>query len=985
MADRAIAWALSIALGVALIAQTGCARTRYRLQADRQVTELVNEKSDDPRWALRDFNLGMDPRSRYFDPYNFDREPMPPDDPVSHVFMHRVYGMKGYRRWHINGTLPDHQSPGWRDRLAMYAPMSADGKIKLDLEGAVALAYIHSPDMRTQLEQLYLSALDVSTERFRFVTQFYGGIGPNFTEAGSVASGTGSPTSTLTVGTNPTPSVPGVLALGNQPVPLPQQPGALQFEKHFATGGELLVGFANSFVWQFAGPDTNTTNSLLNFNLVQPLLRAGGRAVALEQLTIVERQLLANLRAYHRYLQGFFTNIATGDNGSVTGPQRVGGFSGGTGLTGFSGQGSGGLGGVGTATNFGRAGFGAPTNVSGAVATGTGFAGGGAGAIGGFAGLLQQLQQIRNTKDSLRLQLGTLALLEANLEAGTIDITQVDTFRQNIETERANLLQSQIALDNSVDTFLRQILGLPPDLPVELDDSMIQQFQLIDPKIREVEDKIAEYIAELGKTQAEPPVELLERSFDELTKLRPLVEERFQDVETDLQRMEDATEARLKLLDVNEKNTFEADRKELLRNLAALKQRFDIGEVELEKLHENLLKQPRGITANALVALAGSLNTLAQELSLVQARARLEAVTIEPVDLDSVQALSIAEAYRQDLMNNKATVVNTWRLITFNANALKSALTVTFNGTLGTVGNNPVAFNSTNGTLSAGLRFDPPFTRLLERNNYRQSLISYQSDRRTLIQFIDSINQVLRQDLRLLRQYQVGLEIQRRAVAIAVRRVDKCLEDLNAPPPAAQPGQVVAQFGPTAAFNLLTAISDLRNAQNNFLSVWLNFYQQRMELDTDLGILELDQKGMWVPQSLAHALATRPKADPLPPPVPDEWFHDAGLSPPPKDGSEEALPAPFRSEPAQPEAIPQQKNDVPGGRQPSSEPEELPAIKPLGGSDEQPEPKVLQAAAEGEQSGPTSPSEALEEAPGERPSRGGRLPVPRKPTTLQRE
>src|SRR5690606_38645992 len=114
-----------------------------------------------------------------------------------------------------------------------------------------------------------------------------------------------------------------------------------------------------------------------------------GRDIALEQLTIVERGLLANLRAYQRYRQGFFTDVAIGESG-VTGPQRRGGFFGGTGLTGFTGTGSGGLGGVGAATGFGRGGFGV-----GAAGTGggTGFAGGGAGQVGGFVGLLQSLQE----------------------------------------------------------------------------------------------------------------------------------------------------------------------------------------------------------------------------------------------------------------------------------------------------------------------------------------------------------------------------------------------------------------------------------------------------------------------------------------------------------------------------------------------------------------------------------------------------------------
>jgi len=51
---------------------------------------------------------------------------------------------------------------------------------------------------------------------------------------------------------------------------------SFQLERRFATAGELLVGFANSMVWQFAGPDTNASVSILNFNLVQPLLRGAG-------------------------------------------------------------------------------------------------------------------------------------------------------------------------------------------------------------------------------------------------------------------------------------------------------------------------------------------------------------------------------------------------------------------------------------------------------------------------------------------------------------------------------------------------------------------------------------------------------------------------------------------------------------------------------------------------------------------------------------
>jgi hypothetical protein len=916
-------------LAVLVVAHVGCSRTRYRIQADRQAMKMIDEKSNDPRWAMLNFNLGIDPRSRYFDPYDPDREPMPPDDPAAHQFMQRVAGMKHYRRWYRNGVSSNLQNPGWREQLANYVPVTETGAIKLNLEDSVKLGYIHSPDLRTQLETLYLSALDVTTERFRFATQFYGGYGPTYTANGAAVSGTGSATSTLETSTNPTPTTVGAFPNGLTSNP-GSQPTRWDVDKQFATGGQLLVGFANSFMWQFAGTPSNNTNSILNFNFVQPLLRAGGRAVALEQLTRVERTLLENLRAFQRYRQGFFTNIAVGDFSNITGPQRIGGFAGGTGLTGFTGQGSSGLGGVGTATNFGRAGFGAATNATGAVATGTGFAGGGAGALGGFVGLLQQLQQIRNSQDSLNLQLRTLSLLEANLEAGVIDITQVDTLRQNIETERANLLQSQVALENSLDTFKRQILGLPPDLLIDLDDTMIQQFRLIDPDTRALEDEIADFIDEVGKTEAKPKPEDLAKFFDKFATIRPKVAERFAEVRQDLEKMNSTADARFKTVEPEEIPQLKIDRKQLAEAMLGLEQRYKGSEGRDEALRMALRVDNAGKTADALVALAAELSALTQELSLVQARARLESVTIEPVTLTAQQGFEIARASRFDWANNRATVCDTWRLITYNANALRSILTVDINGDMGTIGNNPLKFSSTEGTLQAGLRFDAPFTRLVERNNYRQSLINYQSDRRTLIQFEDSVNQTVRQDLRTLKQLELNLEIQRRAVVIAVRRVDKTLEDLNEPPPPLQPGQSAPELSPTAAFNLLTAISDLRNTQNNFLSVWLNYYSERVQLDRDLGIMLVDDRGMWVEQSLDVVLAQLPPVEPMPPSVPEQWLRDAGLGGGAIEGGMEPLP-PVKAQPTGPDPSPAPPGNLPEGK-PAPQGAPLPAPQPSDGS-----------------------------------------------------
>ncbi|MDZ4780666.1 MAG: hypothetical protein SGJ19_10470 [Planctomycetia bacterium] len=844
---------------VALAGQSGCSRTRYRLNADREVFNLVREKGNDPRWAHPFFNPYVNPRSRYFDPANPDREPMPQDDPASYQFMRYVDGKRAWKHWLDNGTVRNLESPAWQERLGEYVNFNKAGEIELDLNTAVALAYTHSPTWQEQLESLYLSALDVSTERFRFDVQYFGGTSSIFAHNGDRSQ------AARFIG-------PGVT--GDRNTFTQATDGQLQ--RRLATGGQILVGFANTFVWQFSGEDTNFAATLANFSVVQPLLRGGGRAVALEQLTIAERALLANLRALSQYRQGFYTSIAMGQNG-VSGPQRRGGFFGGTGLTGFTGQGSGGFGGVGQATNFGGfGGAGAGGAGGGAVA---GAAGGGAGTVGGVIGLLQQQQQIANIQDSLSLKLRTLGLLEANLEAGLVDITQVDSFRQSIQTDRANLLQSQIGLENQLDTFKRTTLGLPPDLPMVLDNGMIQQFQFIDRRMTDSQNRLAEYRQQVGAIEGAPTVAQLEQAVAQLARLLHLARLLAPIVNEDVKLLAERASQRETDLAPEELPAFRAERERLAAAVGDLDGRFQDAEARLAELGRGLTTEDAGGTADSLVALAGTLSDMVQELSLVQARARLESVVMTPVRLAPEQAFQVARANRLDWMNNRASLVDSWRLITFNANALRSNLTVSVDGDITTLGDNAARFRAPTGNMRARLEVDPPFTRLLERNNYRSVLITYQQNRRQLVQFQDQVNQTLRQDLRSLRQLEANLALQRSAVAIALRRVDQTREELSAPTAPAEPGGAVNSLGPTAAQNLISALTALSDSQNNFMSVWLNHYSTRMALLRDMGVMRIDDMGLWIDVPLDQLLAeSMPNCD-LPPDVPMQWLNDAGLNP----------------------------------------------------------------------------------------------------------
>jgi hypothetical protein len=196
--------------------------------------------------------------------------------------------------------------------------------------------------------------------------------------------------------------------------------------------------------------------------------------------------------------------------------------------------------------------------------------------------------------------------------------------------------------------------------------------------------------------------------------------------------------------------------------------------------------------------------------------------------------------------------------------------------------------------MRAGLRFDAPFTRLLERNNYRQQLIEYQQSRRDLIQFYDGVKQSMRAQLRNLDQLRTNLEIQRRASVIAIRRVDLSREDLNAPQAPPQPGQPASQLGPTSATNLLSALNDLQGTQDNFMSVYLNYYAGRMRLARDLGVMALDEQGRWVetplPESTIPMGQDSLEEIPLIPPAIPEPLIQEFIESPPMTSEDQQLP-----------------------------------------------------------------------------------------------
>ncbi len=154
-----------------------------------------------------------------------------------------------------------------------------------------------------------------------------------------------------------------------------------------------------------------------------------------------------------------------------------------------------------------------------------------------------------------------------------------------------------------------------------------------------------------------------------------------------------------------------------------------------------------------------------------------------------------------------------------------------------------------------------PLTRLAERNTYREAQIIYQQARRAYYRFGDGVMASLRDIIRRLRVNEMNFELRRAGVEVAISQVELTRLRLQEPPKPTEQ----SSFGATTARDLVSALNDLLNVQNDFLAVYVSQEVLRRLLDLDMGTLQLDANGMWMdPQPVT---AGTPSLETLPPPV----------------------------------------------------------------------------------------------------------------------
>ncbi|MFO1002591.1 MAG: TolC family protein [Planctomycetaceae bacterium] len=859
---------------------SGCSRQFWRKQADKDSYNAVAEKLNNPHWQVPRMELTPDPRSRFFDPYDPDKEPLPPDDPSAHELMHCVNGKKGYKGWHKFGTSFAIENPQWLQPYGIQMngvdPVEGHSQVQLlevNLPQAMDLASIHSREYQTAIEDLYLSALTLTAERFRLGVRYLG------------VSGT-EPSLGFNTRTNSAGQ-----ASSNMGV-------AFGVSQLLPTGGQIAVDIANSVTWVFAGNGSHASAPSIGYSFTQPLLFRAGRKIVLEALTQTERNVLYAARVLARFRQTLFTQVTVNYLNLLQQRQSI----------------------LNTMNNIRQleeqleAQQVRDTRVPGRVTA----------LLEGMEGLVvpPSLQE-KFTYDGEWLKWkGDMSDEEGEMLLGISDdpdfkakaqelidfkkqqVTSLSflQLRDRLNQNQATLANSQRQLADQLDAT-KLILGLPPNINMQVDETLLKPFVLISWDLIDVETELRKLQKEIGAEllpdveqgvmEVLPPgldstkkyVRALNRMRDKLYEVGIVqVKNDFLPIQQILELTKDDWKAaapgiryfrseaeRTRLVErmTNDLRQYRLAERDfalgsgilkMLEEVLAAESEEDLlrkldksgnGLIELAELPEGWVDLPRtgnraaeesySVAMLLVESVSGArevrdkyLLRMAQSLEVIQAALRVEQIALVPFTLDGTmnvpdieKVIAIGLENRHDLMNVRAQVMDARRRVEIAANALEAGLDITFRGTQGL---NPDAESST--THSAGVQFTTPMDQVLERNVYRQALVTYQRARRTYMDTEDRIKQSIRQSWRQIQVQEYRLEIDRTAVRNAALQYDSA--SLQA-----------AGGQQQNALSLTQALDSVLRAQNTLVGDWVTYETNRLNIFRDMGIMEIDPRGVW--------------------------------------------------------------------------------------------------------------------------------------------
>ena len=205
--------------------------------------------------------------------------------------------------------------------------------------------------------------------------------------------------------------------------------------------------------------------------------------------------------------------------------------------------------------------------------------------------------------------------------------------------------------------------------------------------------------------------------------------------------------------------------------------------------------------------------------------------------LGSQEGFLVALDNRLPLFNQIDRFEDNKRQVAIAANQLKADLNIIGSSSLNSDGGptDYADFDFKNVRTSVGLQLNLPLDRLRERNDYRATLINFESATRTLGQNFDELRNLLDRRIRELEQFRQSYQIQQNAVVLAKNRVE---------------GNQLRLKAGTVIFRRLSESQDaLISTQNAETRALVDYLGARLNLLIDLGVLQSDQKRYWLKEN----------------------------------------------------------------------------------------------------------------------------------------
>jgi outer membrane protein TolC len=286
--------------------------------------------------------------------------------------------------------------------------------------------------------------------------------------------------------------------------------------------------------------------------------------------------------------------------------------------------------------------------------------------------------------------------------------------------------------------------------------------------------------------------------------------------------------------ELSARNSWISAQEQLKNSLDSFKNTLGLPTDALIELDPNDLKQLRGRADEVLDQMRnGSVREAKETAPPADAPVHLQPASYEgagPLEIGESLAEKLALEHRLDLRVANGEVYDAQRQVVVAADALRAELTL--GGTARVSDNDDdgsLQFNR--GNYAALLNLDLPIERTRERNQYRNSLIDLDRSTRNVQSLEDQIKLSIRSELRTLLESRESLKIQAQAVVIAEKRVRSTTLFLEA-------GRIEIR-------DLLDAQDSLLSAQNSLTQAVVNYRIAELELQRDLGLLDVNEKGLW--------------------------------------------------------------------------------------------------------------------------------------------